>query len=114
MVMKRDDRLPPEDRPQPVQPASSEPEQDAGQPPTEVLATATVTSEKALLREIKTHNKAGRPVMHIHEPRLRFETGETLQVYPEEVLTDGGVIYLKYADHPDLYVRMEYVSIAGM
>ena len=110
--MKRDDRLPPEDRPQPVQPASSEPEQDGGQPLAEALVTVTVTAEKALLREIKTHNKAGRPVMHIHEPRLRFETGETLQVYPEDVLTDGGVIYRKCADHPDLYVRMDDVAIA--
>lgn len=109
--MKRDDRLPPEDRPDPVEQLTSEPEQDTTPPDEETLLTATVTAEKALLREIKAMNKAGHPIMHIREPRQRFETGETLQVFPDELLTDGGVIYLRCADHRDLYVRKEDISI---
>jgi hypothetical protein len=110
--MERNDRLPLEDRPLPVEQSSADAGQSADPSAAEALRVATVTAEKALLREIKTYNKAGRPIMHIHEPRLRFETGEKLRVFPDELLTDGGVIYLRCADHPDLYLRKDDVAIA--
>lgn len=101
----------PENPLSPADPASSasQPSTDPLQPdqPTAVENTlqAKVVAPKAMLHEIKTLNKAGRPVMRIHEPRQRFKTGEVLHVFPDEIVADGGVIYLLCADHPDMYVR---------
>jgi hypothetical protein len=110
-MMNSQNHLPPEDQVPPANQPSTQPvmpDEAAADPSRQ----ATVVAAKALLHEIKTHNKAGRPVMRIHEPRQRFETGALLRVLPEEVVADGGVIYLLCADHPDLYVRKIDVSVS--
>jgi len=71
---------------------------------------AKVSYVKAVLREIKSYNNAGVPVMGIREPRVIFYTGDEVWIYPTPIKTDGGTIYYKFYD-PDmnyplpLYIR---------
>lgn len=108
--MKMENQLPPKDQEAPASPTDSAVDQT--QPPEVVSRTATVSAPKALLHEIKKLNKAGRPVMRIHEPRQRFDTGAVLQVAADELVADGGMIYLSCTDFPDMYVRKVDVTIA--
>ncbi|HBX69329.1 MAG TPA: hypothetical protein DEH25_08075 [Chloroflexi bacterium] len=85
-------------------------EGDSEQPATEAFITAVVSQEKAVLHEIKKNNKSGRPLMKIHEPRIRYNNGDTLNLYPEELLTDGGVLYYRSFEQPNLYVRKKDVT----
>lgn len=103
--------LPPEDQAEAAKQPATDPLLPQEPAPVITPLSATVIAPKALLRDIKVKNKAGRPVMRIHEPRLRFETGAVLMVFPDEIVADGGVIYLLCADHPDRYVRKIDVAI---
>jgi hypothetical protein len=97
----------------PSQPPAAEPVLPPEPPAEDPSQTATVVAKKALLWEIKQKNKAGRPVMRIHEPRQRFDTGSALRVLLDEVVADGGVIYLPCADFPNLYARKVDISLGG-
>ncbi len=110
--MKMENQLPPENQGTPAFPPGSSAEQTQPPLPEDTSRAATIIAPKALLHEIKSLNKAGRPVMRIHEPRQRFDTGAVLQVAADELVADGGVIYLLCTEHPDLYVRKVDVSIA--
>jgi hypothetical protein len=71
---------------------------------------------QGLLREIREYNAAGRPVMRIHEPRYKFNSGDQIWLYEGIILTDGGNYYYEVYD-PDftypvtLYVRAIDIKI---
>jgi len=94
-------------------PNPSETKLEAEQTFEEVSIMVVVKGKKTLLHEIKTKNKAGRLIMQIHEPRIRYNTGDTLKVHPEEFLTDGDVVYYRSFDDPELYIRKRDVALGG-
>jgi len=79
-------------------------------PVEKAILIVEVTEDKALLHEIKKLNKAGRPQMRIHEPRIRFNNGDTIKLHPEEIQTDGKAIYYRSFDQSDLYVRKKDIT----
>jgi len=102
-----EDFIPP---PPPVDPPP-EPEDD--------IVTYTVTAEKTLARFVYGYNAAGFPIMMIYpsevapaEDRIRFDTGDTIQVYPELVRGDGGGDYLEIVD-PSVDATLYLLSSDG-
>lgn len=61
--------------------------------------------DKSVLREIKSYNKAGRPVMRVREPRIKFYAGDKIWIYNDPIVADGGLIYYEIFD-PDGVVEI--------
>ena len=81
---------------------------------------ATVTEDKAVFRSVGDYNKKGFPIMVIYEGpngRVRFDKGESFEVYPDLAKADGGGEYYQVFDTESkyeaiLYVRAGDVSVA--
>lgn len=62
-----------------------------------------VTRYKTVLREIKEYNKKGYPIMRVREPRIRYDEGDTIEVYAFGG-EDGGPLYR--SDGLDYYYKV--------
>jgi len=91
----------------------------------EISIIIEVTAEKTVLRQIKSYNKKGYPIMRVREPRIRYETGDRIQVYATGGEDDGplyradGVDYFFRVFDPDgdeeeLYVPSWHVVIVSL
>jgi hypothetical protein len=87
--------------------------------PEDDIVIYTVTAEKTLARFVSGYNDAGKPIFMIYpketapaEDRDRFDTGDTVQVYPELIRGDGGGDYLEIVD-PSVDATLYLLSSDG-
>lgn len=81
-------------------------------PPPSATIVLTVKADKTLAHEVVGHNAKGYPIMAIYEtPRIRFDHGAAVEVYPDRIDADGTIDYYKLADNHgaavDLFVQAD-------
>ena len=79
------------------------------------IYTAVATS-KTLVYFTKRDNNAGYPIMEIYEPRVKFQPGTVVWVYPEVIRADGADYFYKSYDPDgqssmDAYFRYQDIQV---